>query len=64
MITLMNKLLLEEKLDLKLTPYRALATSVDAGLVECVPRSMGVGDILRKYSTIGKYLKEYCEDRI
>lgn len=60
MISLMNRLLLEEKLDLRLTPYNALATSVDAGLLEFVPNSMGVGDILRKFSTIGKYLHDQC----
>ena len=61
MISLMNRLLLEEKLDLRLTPYNALATSVDAGLMECVPNSTGVGDILRKYSTIGKFLQNQSE---
>jgi len=58
MITLMNLLLLEEKLDLKLTPYCTLATSIDAGLMEFVPDSKGIGDILRKEGSIGKYLQE------
>jgi len=58
MITLMNRLLLEEKLDLKLTPYCTLATSIDAGLMEFVPDSKGIGDILRKEGSIGKYLQE------
>ena len=53
MISLMNKLLLEEKLDLCLTPYAVLATSIDAGLMEFIP-SAGLGDILRGGSTIGK----------
>ena len=47
MISLMDKLLLEEKLDLCLTPYSVLATSIDAGLMEFVP-SQGIGDLLRK----------------
>lgn len=58
MITLMNRLLLEEKLDLKLTPYSTLATSIDAGIMEFVPDSMGIGDILRKEGSIGKYLSK------
>lgn len=36
-ITLMNNLLLKENLDLKLTPYRILATSPSAGAVQFVP---------------------------
>jgi phosphatidylinositol 3-kinase len=32
LITLMDKLLKKENLDLKLTPYRVLATSFSAGL--------------------------------
>ena len=55
MISLMNKLLLEEKLDLCLTPYAVLATSIDAGLMEFIP-SAGLGDILRGGSTIGKVI--------
>ena len=61
-ISLMNRLLLEEKLDLCLTPYSVLATSVDAGLMECIP-SEGVGDILRKNITINQYLEEHCTGR-
>ena len=38
MIDLINKLLLQDGLDLKLTPYRVLATSVDDGLIEMVPQ--------------------------
>lgn len=36
-ITLMDKLLLRENLDLKLTPYRILATSPQAGAIQFIP---------------------------
>lgn len=36
-ITLMDKLLRKENLDLKLTPYRILATSAFTGIVQFVP---------------------------
>lgn len=37
MITLMDKLLQKEKLDLKLTPYRVLATSTRHGMYFLIP---------------------------
>lgn len=36
-ITLMDKLLRKENLDLKLSPYRVLSTGVDQGLVQYIP---------------------------
>ncbi|EXJ55168.1 phosphatidylinositol 3-kinase [Cladophialophora yegresii CBS 114405] len=47
-ITLMNNLLLKENLDLKLTPYRILATSPSAGAVQFIP-SMPISAISTKY---------------
>ena len=47
-ITLMNNLLLKENLDLKLTPYRILATSPLAGAVQFVP-STALSTISTKY---------------
>ncbi|KAI9483929.1 MAG: kinase-like domain-containing protein [Benjaminiella poitrasii] len=38
-ISLMDKLLLKENLDLKLTPYKVLATGVDQGLMQFIPSS-------------------------
>ncbi|KAF2721707.1 phosphatidylinositol 3-kinase [Polychaeton citri CBS 116435] len=51
-IALMDRLLLKENLDLKLTPYRILATSMLAGAVQFVP-STPVSSILSnpKYSS-------------
>ncbi|KIV93674.1 hypothetical protein PV10_04869 [Exophiala mesophila] len=47
-ITLMNDLLLKENLDLKLTPYRILATSPLAGAVQFIP-STAISVISAKY---------------
>lgn len=47
-ITLMNNLLLKENLDLKLTPYRILATSPSAGAVQFIP-STALSAISSKY---------------
>lgn len=45
MITLMDKLLRKENLDLKLTPYRVLATSTKHGFVQFID-SVTVADVL------------------
>lgn len=45
MITLMDKLLREENLDLKLTPYRVLATSAKHGFVQFID-SFTINDVL------------------
>ncbi len=37
MLSLMDRLLKLENLDLQLTPYRVLATAQDEGMVEFVP---------------------------
>lgn len=47
-ITLMNNLLLKENLDLKLTPYRILATSPLAGAVQFIP-STAISVVSSKY---------------
>ncbi|KAJ8603930.1 hypothetical protein MRB53_041997 [Persea americana] len=59
-IALMDRLLLNENLDLKLTPYRILATSTLAGAVQFVPSTLPVSVILQspKYnSSILGYLR-------
>jgi phosphatidylinositol 3-kinase len=48
-ITLMDQLLQKENLDLKLSPYKILATSVTAGAAQFVP-SMSLQGIVNKYS--------------
>ncbi len=47
-IMLMDRLLRKENLDLKLTPYRILATSTSAGAVQFIP-SMSLAAIVSKY---------------
>ncbi|CAJ0767125.1 3651_t:CDS:10, partial [Entrophospora sp. SA101] len=48
-ITLMDKLLRKENLDLKLTPYKVLATGTDHGLVQFIPSS-SLADVLNDYN--------------
>src|ERR1700721_2574811 len=57
-ITLMDQLLQKENLDLKLSPYKILATSVTAGAVQFVP-SMSLQGIVNKYkgNQVLAYLK-------
>ncbi|KAF2015402.1 phosphatidylinositol 3-kinase [Aaosphaeria arxii CBS 175.79] len=56
-ITLMDRLLRNENLDLKLTPYRILATSTSAGAMQFVP-SMSLADATNKYKgSLLAYLK-------
>lgn len=54
-IMLMDRLLRKENLDLKLTPYRILATSASAGAVQFVP-SMSLGAIVTKHKGTGALL--------
>jgi phosphatidylinositol 3-kinase len=57
-ITLMDQLLQKENLDLKLSPYKILATGATAGAVQFVP-SMSLQSIVRKYkgNAVLEYLK-------
>jgi phosphatidylinositol 3-kinase len=57
-ITLMDQLLQKENLDLKLSPYKILATGVTAGAAQFVP-SMSLQGIVNKYkgNTVLAYLK-------
>ncbi|GAN11171.1 phosphatidylinositol 3-kinase [Mucor ambiguus] len=47
-ISLMNRLLLKENLDLKLTPYKVLATAADTGLMQFVP-SVSLAAVLNEH---------------
>ncbi|KAK0723818.1 kinase-like domain-containing protein [Apiosordaria backusii] len=62
-ITLMDNLLLKENLDLKLSPYKILATSTSAGLSQFVP-SMTFQGIASKFRTnpAQAYLKQNNPD--
>ncbi|KAJ5609624.1 Phosphatidylinositol 3-kinase [Penicillium herquei] len=60
-IILMDRLLQKENLDLKLTPYRILATSANAGAVQFIP-STSLSAASSQYKSILAYLKENNPD--
>lgn len=53
---LMDRLLLNENLDLKLTPYRVLATSAKEGMVQFVP-SRTLANIMGEWGSLAQYLR-------
>lgn len=67
LFTLMDQLLQKENLDLKLTPYRVLATGPEDGLVQFV-RSQSIASISSEYSasggtsTVQSYLRRFHAD--
>lgn len=62
MITLMDKLLRKENLDLKLTPYRVLATSTKHGFMQYI-ESITVAEALASEGSILNFFKKFnpCE---
>lgn len=62
MFTLMDMLLRKENLDLKLTPYKVLATSTKHGFVQFI-ESLSVAEVLDKEGTIQNYFRKQgpCE---
>lgn len=58
LITLIDKLLRRDNLDLKLTPYRVLATSSKHGFVQYV-ESYTVADVLKVNGNIQAFLKKH-----
>ncbi|XP_065836235.1 phosphatidylinositol 3-kinase catalytic subunit type 3-like [Oscarella lobularis] len=63
-LKLMDKLLRRENLDLKLTPYRALATSTSNGFIECVPNVHAVAEVLAKWGTIQDYFRKCAPSEV
>lgn len=61
MFTLMDRLLKDENLDLKLTPYRVLPTSAGDGMIEYVP-SVSLARVLAEHRTIQRFLLLHNED--
>lgn len=62
-ITLIDSLLLKENLDLKLTPYRILATSPAAGAVQYISPSIALSAISTKYrGSVTAYLQQHNPD--
>lgn len=61
-ITLMDKLLRKENLDLKLTPYKVLATGPDHGLVQFIA-STPLANVLTEHSgNLLAYLRQHHPD--
>lgn len=59
MITLMDKVLRRENLDLKLTPYKVLATSSKHGFVQFV-ESIAVAEVLRAEGGIQQFFRKHA----
>jgi phosphatidylinositol 3-kinase len=60
-ITLMDKLLRKENLDLKLTPYKILATGPFAGAVQFIPSS-SLSAIVQKHKSLLNFLRHHNPD--
>ncbi|XP_066252460.1 phosphatidylinositol 3-kinase catalytic subunit type 3 isoform X2 [Euwallacea similis] len=58
MITLMDNLLNKENLDLKLTPYKVLATGIKSGFVQYI-ESLPVAEVLATEGSIQNYFKKH-----
>ncbi|KAK8939157.1 hypothetical protein KSP39_PZI011129 [Platanthera zijinensis] len=61
MVSLMDRLLKLENLDLHLTPYRVLATGQDEGMLEFIPSS-SLAQILSEHRSITNYLQKFHPD--
>ncbi|XP_020525808.1 phosphatidylinositol 3-kinase, root isoform isoform X2 [Amborella trichopoda] len=61
MVSLMDRLLKLENLDLHLTPYRVLATGHDEGMLEFIPSS-SLAQILSEHRSIVNYLQRFHPD--
>ncbi|SCW04110.1 LAFE_0H06150g1_1 [Lachancea fermentati] len=57
-ITLMNELLKNENVDLRLTPYKILATGSNEGAIQFIPNDT-MASILSKYHGILPYLRDH-----
>mmetsp|Transcript_623 Transcript_623/g.1491 ORF Transcript_623/g.1491 Transcript_623/m.1491 type:complete len:866 (+) Transcript_623:255-2852(+) len=55
-VSLMDRLLKKENLDLKLTLYKVLPTSTEDGLVEMVQESTPLSNVLAEHRTINRFL--------
>lgn len=61
MVSLMDRLLKLENLDLHLTPYRVLATGQDEGMMEFIP-SRSLAQILSEHRSIIGFLQKFHPD--
>ncbi|KAK9840409.1 hypothetical protein WJX74_009457 [Apatococcus lobatus] len=58
-LSLMDRLLKRENLDLKLTPYKVLPTSPEDGVMECVPHAAALAKIFETPGGIPRYLQQF-----
>lgn len=56
-ITLMDRLLRKENLDLKLTPYKVIATGIDHGMIQYI-HSQPIANIIAEHGSLVPYLKQ------
>ncbi|ORX92228.1 phosphatidylinositol 3-kinase [Basidiobolus meristosporus CBS 931.73] len=61
-ITLMDKLLRKENLDLKLTPYKVLATGSDHGLIQHIPSKSLAAVLAEHNNSLLSFLREHNPD--
>jgi phosphatidylinositol 3-kinase len=54
-----DKILKSNNLDLCLSPYLVMPTSINSGFVELVPNSFTIEDIIKKHKNIQNYLQFY-----
>ena len=68
MVRIMDRLLKRDGLDLRMTPYNALATSAGkdvsdaSGLLECVPNCFPLSNIIEKFRDIRTFFAQYNPD--
>ena len=63
LISLMDRLLKKENLDLRLTPYKVLATHLEQGMLELVKDAKNIADVLEGYDNdIKKFLRDENPD--
>ena len=62
MVTLMDFLLKRVNLDLKLTPYRILATGPRDGMIEFVSNSSPISEVLTKHGSIQEYFRAHSPE--
>jgi phosphatidylinositol 3-kinase len=56
LISLMDRLFKREHLDLRITAYQVLPTSVTNGLIEFVPGSLPLSQVIREHGSIHRFL--------
>ncbi|KII72588.1 Phosphatidylinositol 3-kinase catalytic subunit type 3 [Thelohanellus kitauei] len=61
MINILNKILLHENIDLKLTPYKVIAITPSIGLIEFIS-SISVAEALSNFGTIQNYFRTKSPD--